>query len=170
MFLCSSITNKFYKTSPAEFHFCDIPIRNSGNTKAKFLDFIENRHHPNMFFNENLASSFRDRYPYRSIQPFIQIDIQMLQQRPCGVKKLSLIMLYLFQDLMNINAMNLFISSFLKLLHSHEFFHFRTIRTTYAQRGNSLHCTAENSIPMPNFQVRPEHILSATSAQFFTYF
>ena len=126
MFLCSSITNKFYKTSPAEFHFCDIPIRNSGNTKAKFLDFIENRHHPNMFFNENLASSFRDRYPYRSIQPFIQIDIQMLQQRPCGVKKLSLIMLYLFQDLMNINAMNLFISSFLKLLHSHEFFHVRT--------------------------------------------
>ena len=28
---------------------------------------------------------------------------------------------------MNINAMNLFISSFLKLLHSHEFFHVRTV-------------------------------------------
>ena len=24
-------------------------------------------------------------------------------------------------------------------------------RTTDAQRGNSLHCTAENSIPIPNF-------------------
>ena len=35
-------------------------------------------------------------------------------------------------------------------------------RTTDAQRGNSLHCMAENSIPIPNFQVRPKHILSAT--------
>ena len=42
-------------------------------------------------------------------------------------------------------------------------------RTTDAQRGNSLHCTAENSIPIPNFYVRPKHILSATSAQFFRY-
>ena len=24
-------------------------------------------------------------------------------------------------------------------------------RTTDAQRGNSLHCTAENSLPLPNF-------------------
>ena len=40
-------------------------------------------------------------------------------------------------------------------------------RTTDAQRGNILHCTAENSLPLPNFQVRPKHILSATSAQFF---
>ena len=35
-------------------------------------------------------------------------------------------------------------------------------RTTDAQRENSLHCTAKNSIPIPNFQVRPKHILSAT--------
>ena len=42
-------------------------------------------------------------------------------------------------------------------------------RTTDAQRRNSLHCTAENLIPIPNFQVRPKHILSATSAQFFRY-
>ena len=35
-------------------------------------------------------------------------------------------------------------------------------RTTEAQRGKSLHCTAKNSIPIPNFQVRPKHILSAT--------
>ena len=39
-------------------------------------------------------------------------------------------------------------------------------RTTDAQRENSLHCTAENSIPIPNFMVRPKHILSATSADF----
>ena len=37
-----------------------------------------------------------------------------------------------------------------------------TTRTTDAQRGNSLHCTAENSIPIP------KHILSSTSAQFFS--
>ena len=37
-------------------------------------------------------------------------------------------------------------------------------RTTDAQRGNSLHCTAENSIPIPNFYVRLKHILSATPA------
>ena len=42
-------------------------------------------------------------------------------------------------------------------------------QTTDARRRNSLHCTAENSIPIPNFQVRPKHILSATSAQFFRY-
>ena len=42
-------------------------------------------------------------------------------------------------------------------------------RTTDAQRGNSLHYTAENSIPIPNFQVWPKHILSATSAQFFRF-
>ena len=48
-------------------------------------------------------------------------------------------------------------------------FHWCGTRTTDAQRGNSLHCTAENSIPIPNFQVRPKHILCATSAQFFRY-
>ena len=42
-------------------------------------------------------------------------------------------------------------------------------RTTDAQGGISLHCTAKNSIPIPNFWVRPKHILSATSAQFFRY-
>ena len=42
-------------------------------------------------------------------------------------------------------------------------------RTTDAQRGNSLHCTAKNSLPLPNFQLRPKHILSATLAQFFRY-
>ena len=42
-------------------------------------------------------------------------------------------------------------------------------RTTDAQRRNSLHCTAEISIPIPNFWVRRQHILSATSAQFFRY-
>ena len=30
--------------------------------------------------------------------------------------------------------------------------------TTDTQRGNSFHCMAENSIPLPNFQVRPKHI------------
>ena len=40
-------------------------------------------------------------------------------------------------------------------------------RTTDAQRGNSLHCTVENSIP--NFQVWRQHILSATSAQIFRF-
>ena len=44
-----------------------------------------------------------------------------------------------------------------------------TQRTTDTQRGNSLHCTAENSIPIPNFLVWPKHILSATLAQFFRY-
>ena len=44
-----------------------------------------------------------------------------------------------------------------------------TARTTDTQRGNSLHCTAENSIPIPNFQVWRQHILSATSAHFFRY-
>ena len=48
-------------------------------------------------------------------------------------------------------------------------FHSFGTRTTDTQRGNSLHCTAENSIPIPNFQVRLKHILSATSAQFFRY-
>ena len=42
-------------------------------------------------------------------------------------------------------------------------------RTTDAQRGNSLHCTAENSLPLPNFQVRPKHILSATPVQIFRF-
>ena len=40
-------------------------------------------------------------------------------------------------------------------------------RTTDAQRENSLHCTAENSLPLPNFKVRRNHILSATLAQIF---
>ena len=39
----------------------------------------------------------------------------------------------------------------------------------YYQRRNCLHCAAENSIRIPNFQVRPKHILSATSAQFFRF-
>ena len=43
-------------------------------------------------------------------------------------------------------------------------------RTKDAQRGNSLHCKAENSIPIPNFYVRPKHILSAKLAQFVRYF
>ena len=42
-------------------------------------------------------------------------------------------------------------------------------RTTDTQGGNSLHCTAENSLPLLNFQVQPKHILSATSAHFFRY-
>ena len=43
-------------------------------------------------------------------------------------------------------------------------------RTTDAQRAHSLHCTAENSIPIPKFMVWRQHILSATSAQFFRWF
>ena len=35
-------------------------------------------------------------------------------------------------------------------------------RTTDAQRGNSLHCTAKTSIPIPNFLVWPKHIWSDT--------
>ena len=42
-------------------------------------------------------------------------------------------------------------------------------RTTDTQRENSLHCTAENSLPLPNCMVWRQHILSATSAQFFRY-
>ena len=42
-------------------------------------------------------------------------------------------------------------------------------RTTDAQWGNRLHCTAENWLPRPNFKVRPEHILSVTSAQIFMF-
>ena len=42
-------------------------------------------------------------------------------------------------------------------------------RTTDTQKENSLHCTAENSIPIPNFLVRPKHILSAISAQIFRF-
>ena len=34
---------------------------------------------------------------------------------------------------------------------------------------NLLWCTVENPLSGPNFQVRPKHILSATSAQFFRY-
>ena len=41
--------------------------------------------------------------------------------------------------------------------------------TTDAQRGNSLHCTAENPLPHPNFGYGRKHILSATSVQFFRY-
>ena len=40
-------------------------------------------------------------------------------------------------------------------------------RTTDAQKGKSLHCMAEDLIPIANFQVQPKHILSAASAQFF---
>ena len=36
-------------------------------------------------------------------------------------------------------------------------------------RRNSFYCTAKNSLPLPNFQVRPNHILFATSSQFFRY-
>ena len=32
-----------------------------------------------------------------------------------------------------------------------EIFIWECPRTTDAQRGNSLHCTAENSLPLPNF-------------------
>ena len=46
---------------------------------------------------------------------------------------------------------------------------YRKPRTTDAQRGKSLHCPAENSIPIPNCMVWRQHILSATSAQFFRY-
>ena len=45
-------------------------------------------------------------------------------------------------------------------------------RTTNAQGENSLHCSALHggkSNPNPNFYVRPKHIFSATSAQFFRY-
>ena len=42
-------------------------------------------------------------------------------------------------------------------------------RTTDARSGNCPHCTAENPLPLPNFQVRPKHISSATSAQTFRY-
>ena len=42
-------------------------------------------------------------------------------------------------------------------------------RTTDAQRGNSLHCMAKNSFPLPNFLVWLTHILSATSAWIFRY-
>ena len=34
-----------------------------------------------------------------------------------------------------------------------------------ARWENRLHCTTENPLPLPNFYVRPKHILSATSAQ-----
>ena len=43
------------------------------------------------------------------------------------------------------------------------------LRTMDTQREKNLHYTAENSIPILNFKVRPKHILSATSAQFFRY-
>ena len=42
-------------------------------------------------------------------------------------------------------------------------------RTTDAQRGNSLHWTAKNTISIPNFHVRPKHISSATSTKFYRY-
>ena len=42
-------------------------------------------------------------------------------------------------------------------------------RTTDTLRGNSLHCMAENSIPIPNFKVRPKHILSTISAKIFRF-
>ena len=42
-------------------------------------------------------------------------------------------------------------------------------RTTDAQKGNILHCTANNSLTLPIFLVWPKHILSARSAQFFRY-
>ena len=55
-----------------------------------------------------------------------------------------------------------------KLTH-HAIFRSVNPRTTDAQRGNSLYCTPENSLPLPNFLVRPMHILSATSTQFIRY-
>ena len=42
-------------------------------------------------------------------------------------------------------------------------------RTTDALLGNCLHSTAKNQLLLPNFQVRPEHILSATLAQIFRF-
>ena len=52
-------------------------------------------------------------------------------------------------------------------LESRCFNQYLSSRTTDAQRGNSLHCTAKNSIQ--NFQVRPKLFLSATSPRFFRY-
>ena len=49
-----------------------------------------------------------------------------------------------------------------------EMYH-QDLQTSDTQKGNSFHCTAENSIPIPNFLVWPKHILSATLAQFFRY-
>ena len=40
-------------------------------------------------------------------------------------------------------------------------------RTRDAQRGNSLHCTDKNSLPLPNFQLWSKHIFSATSSPIF---
>ena len=44
---------------------------------------------------------------------------------------------------------------------------FSSARTTDAQWGNRLHCSAENQIPIPNLSVQLKYILSATSAQNF---
>ena len=41
--------------------------------------------------------------------------------------------------------------------------------TTDIRWGNCLYCIAENPLPLPNFSVRPKHILSATSAQIFRF-
>ena len=43
-------------------------------------------------------------------------------------------------------------------------------RTTDTRWRNHLHCTPENKFPIPNFQVRPKHVLSAASAQNFRFF
>ena len=42
-------------------------------------------------------------------------------------------------------------------------------RTTDARWGNRFHCRAENPLPLPNFYLRPKHILSAISAQNFRF-
>ena len=42
-------------------------------------------------------------------------------------------------------------------------------RTTNAQWGNSLHCMAENQLPLPNFLIRPKHILSTSLAKMFRF-
>ena len=67
----------------------------------------------------------------------------------------------------------LVINTSLQLQQENQFFDHQLLdkraRTTDTQRGNSLHCTAENSIPIPNFQVWWQHILSATSAKIFRY-
>ena len=44
-----------------------------------------------------------------------------------------------------------------------------TARTITQRWGNPFHCMAENPLPLPIFQLRLKHILSATSAQIFRY-
>ena len=79
------------------------------------------------------------------------------------VYPLTMFSFYIWQDISAKNWQMVFKNKI--ILH----FKCQKPRTTDAQRGNSLLCTAENSIPIPNSSVRPKHILSATSAKFFRY-